>query len=268
MNDRGAGGPPAECVRLAATLRELRAATGLSMAALAARTPYSKSSWERYLNGRTVPPRQAVEELCALAGAPPQRPLALWELAESAWSGRDARQARPAVARDAAPPARPRVPRAYAVGLACLSLIAAGTLLVLTRTGGDDGPEHAGAVVVPAGCRGDACTGRDPEELECSTAAQPPVTLGEQRLHGTVVKVRHSELCGTVWARVDRGAAGDRVEIAVPDAEAQRAVVADEFDAMASVSTPMAAVSADLLDRVEACLVRDGERSCFTVAPG
>lgn len=76
--------------QLAAALRELKAATGLSMAGLAAKTPYSKSSWERYLNGRTLPPREAVEELCRLAGEPEGRCVALWELAEAETSGRAA----------------------------------------------------------------------------------------------------------------------------------------------------------------------------------
>ncbi|USA01676.1 helix-turn-helix domain-containing protein [Streptomyces lydicamycinicus] len=87
----GSGGEPrggVECSRLAAGLRELRARTGLSLAALAARTPYSKSSWERYLNGKKLPPRDAVEALCRLAGEPAGRLVALWELADAAWSGR------------------------------------------------------------------------------------------------------------------------------------------------------------------------------------
>ncbi|WP_046734120.1 helix-turn-helix domain-containing protein [Streptomyces humi] len=77
-----------ERTRLAASLRELRARTGLSMAALATKTAFSKSSWERYLNGKSLPPRQAVQELCRLAGEPDGRCLALWEIAESEWSGR------------------------------------------------------------------------------------------------------------------------------------------------------------------------------------
>ncbi|MGW5658203.1 DUF2690 domain-containing protein [Streptomyces humi] len=77
-----------ERTRLAASLRELRARTGLSMAALATKTAFSKSSWERYLNGKSLPPRQAVQDLCRLAGEPDGRCLALWELAESQWSGR------------------------------------------------------------------------------------------------------------------------------------------------------------------------------------
>ncbi|WP_405985058.1 helix-turn-helix domain-containing protein [Streptomyces sp. NBC_00872] len=78
----------AEGERLAAELSALRERTGLSLAALAERTPYSKSSWQRYLNGTQPLPRQAVEALCALADEPSVRLLALWELADVAWSGR------------------------------------------------------------------------------------------------------------------------------------------------------------------------------------
>ncbi|MFR0353477.1 helix-turn-helix domain-containing protein [Streptomyces sediminimaris] len=80
-----------ECARLAEALRELRGRTELSLAALAGRTAFSKSSWERYLNGRTLPPRSAVEALCRVADVPATRYVALWELAEAAWSGRGAR---------------------------------------------------------------------------------------------------------------------------------------------------------------------------------
>ncbi|WP_143074842.1 helix-turn-helix domain-containing protein, partial [Streptomyces mangrovisoli] len=79
------GRPP-----LAAALYELKGRTGLSLAGLAAKTAFSKSSWERYLNGRTVPPRTAVEELCRLAGEPEARCLALWDLADTDASGRAA----------------------------------------------------------------------------------------------------------------------------------------------------------------------------------
>ncbi|MFG2527218.1 helix-turn-helix domain-containing protein [Streptomyces sp. NPDC048516] len=77
-----------ESSRLAVRMRELRERTGLTLAGLAERTPYSKSSWERYLNAKKLPPRGAVEALCLLAGEPPGGLLALWELADAAWSGR------------------------------------------------------------------------------------------------------------------------------------------------------------------------------------
>ncbi|GGY13608.1 hypothetical protein GCM10010358_77340 [Streptomyces minutiscleroticus] len=57
-----------ECAALAEGLRAVRARTGPSLVALAERTAYSKSSWERYLNGKKPVPRQAVEALCATAG--------------------------------------------------------------------------------------------------------------------------------------------------------------------------------------------------------
>ena len=83
-----APGPSGDCDHLAQELRELKVRTGLSLVALAGRTPYSKSSWERYLNGKKPVPRQAVEALCAVAGEPCARLLALWELADTEWSGR------------------------------------------------------------------------------------------------------------------------------------------------------------------------------------
>ncbi|MEV0478601.1 helix-turn-helix domain-containing protein, partial [Streptomyces prunicolor] len=81
--------------QLDSSLRELKTRTGLSLAGLAAKTPYSKSSWERYLNGKTLPPREAVEELCQLAGEPEGRCVALWEIAEAETSGRGASETPP-----------------------------------------------------------------------------------------------------------------------------------------------------------------------------
>ncbi|MEU9408862.1 helix-turn-helix domain-containing protein [Streptomyces sp. NPDC048281] len=107
----GPGRPPRpetapEVRHLVERLREARESTGLSFAALAARTAYSKSSWERYLNGKTLPPRDAVETLAKLSGADPVRLLALWRLADRAWSGRDA-QATAAAVDEAEPTAGP-----------------------------------------------------------------------------------------------------------------------------------------------------------------
>ncbi|MBC2906757.1 helix-turn-helix domain-containing protein [Streptomyces sp. PSKA01] len=79
-----------ELARLAEALRELKSRTGLSLAALSVRTPFSKSSWDRYLNGKTLPPREAVQVLCRLALEPDGRCLALWDIAETEWSGRAA----------------------------------------------------------------------------------------------------------------------------------------------------------------------------------
>ncbi|MEU6389476.1 helix-turn-helix domain-containing protein [Streptomyces sp. NPDC046939] len=66
-------------------LRRLKDRSGLSLASLASKTRYSRSSWERYLNGKALPPRQAVEELARITGADPVRLLVLHEMAEEAW---------------------------------------------------------------------------------------------------------------------------------------------------------------------------------------
>ncbi|MFI1498504.1 helix-turn-helix domain-containing protein [Streptomyces platensis] len=92
--------------QLVVRLRRLKDHSGLSLAALAARTPYSKSSWERYLNGKKLPPAAAVEALARLCGADVTRLLALHEVAAQAWSaGRPVPEARPPV-----PAARPAPP--------------------------------------------------------------------------------------------------------------------------------------------------------------
>ncbi|WP_030218478.1 peptidoglycan-binding protein [Streptomyces bikiniensis] len=70
--------------RLLAWLRRLKDHSGLSLAALAARTSYSRSSWERYLNGKKPVPRRAVEELARECGTEPTRLVVLYEVVERA----------------------------------------------------------------------------------------------------------------------------------------------------------------------------------------
>ncbi|MFI6338867.1 DUF2690 domain-containing protein [Streptomyces sp. NPDC050535] len=77
----GVPSPPG--ARLAAALMQLKQRTGLSLAQLANVTTFSKSSWERYLNGKSLPPRSAVKELCRLAGEPADHPLALLDIART-----------------------------------------------------------------------------------------------------------------------------------------------------------------------------------------
>ncbi|WP_413099888.1 helix-turn-helix domain-containing protein [Streptomyces sp. Inha503] len=74
--------------QLVVQLRRLKDRSGLSLASLEAKTGYSRSSWERYLNGKALPPRQAVEELARVTGAEPTRLLVLYEVAEEAWRQR------------------------------------------------------------------------------------------------------------------------------------------------------------------------------------
>lgn len=70
----------------AGQLRRLVDRSGLSIAAVADRTGYSKTSWERYLNGRLLAPKGAIVALAEVTGTDPVHLATMWELAERAWS--------------------------------------------------------------------------------------------------------------------------------------------------------------------------------------
>ncbi|MFD6415121.1 DUF2690 domain-containing protein [Streptomyces sp. NPDC060194] len=67
-------------------LRRLVDRSGLSVAAVSDRTGYSKTSWERYLNGRLLAPKGAIAALAEVTGTNPNHLNTMWELAERAWS--------------------------------------------------------------------------------------------------------------------------------------------------------------------------------------
>ncbi|MFG2195216.1 helix-turn-helix domain-containing protein [Streptomyces sp. NPDC048639] len=67
-------------------LRRLVDRSGLSVSAVADRTGYSRTSWERYLNGRLLPPQGAVVALADVTGTHSGHLTTMWELAERAWS--------------------------------------------------------------------------------------------------------------------------------------------------------------------------------------
>ncbi|MFF4486987.1 DUF2690 domain-containing protein [Streptomyces sp. NPDC001544] len=70
----------------AGQVRRLVDRSGLSIAALADRTGYSKTSWERYLGGRLLAPKGAIVALAEVTGTDPDHLTTMWELAERAWS--------------------------------------------------------------------------------------------------------------------------------------------------------------------------------------
>ncbi|MBU7597546.1 helix-turn-helix domain-containing protein [Streptomyces sp. P38-E01] len=78
--------------QLVVRLRELKDHSGLSGSALASRTGYSRSSWDRYLNGRTLPPVGAIEALAGVCGEDPARLLALRDVAQGARSAAEAEE--------------------------------------------------------------------------------------------------------------------------------------------------------------------------------
>ncbi|MZF53225.1 DUF2690 domain-containing protein [Streptomyces sp. SID5594] len=66
----------------ASQLRLIVERSGLNITALADRTGFDETSWERYLSGRNLPPRRAVVALADATGTPQHDLTAMWELAE------------------------------------------------------------------------------------------------------------------------------------------------------------------------------------------
>ncbi|MFJ2608941.1 MULTISPECIES: DUF2690 domain-containing protein [unclassified Streptomyces] len=209
---------PPERARLTVALGELRQRTGLSLAGLAERTTFSKSSWDRYLNGRTLPPRTAVTELCALAGEPPDHYLALRDLTPHP------RQAPPApTSPPSPPPPRPRLRGAtvLAVLAAVCALTTASVTSALALLPPPPPPHRAAPRAVAAGplCGGASCAGQDPMAARCAAA---PVTLADHRTAtGAWMELRYSPVCGTSWARMWGTRVGDRIDMTPGGGEAR-----------------------------------------------
>ncbi|MBC7271736.1 MAG: peptidoglycan-binding protein [Streptomyces sp.] len=80
------GGLHPQVTQLIVELRKLKDRGELSTRQLATKTGYSARSWVRYLNGRSLPPRQAVQALARLGGQDPARLLVLHEIAAAQWA--------------------------------------------------------------------------------------------------------------------------------------------------------------------------------------
>ncbi|WP_329301300.1 XRE family transcriptional regulator [Streptomyces sp. NBC_00659] len=76
---------------LVGQLRLLVDRSGLGVVAVADRTGYSRTSWERYLNAGLLAPKGAVVALAEVTGANPVHLATMWELAEHAWSRSETR---------------------------------------------------------------------------------------------------------------------------------------------------------------------------------
>ncbi|MGW2547954.1 helix-turn-helix domain-containing protein [Kitasatospora sp. NPDC001574] len=77
------GTPKGPADRLSEELQSLKSSSGLTYARISERTHYAKSSWERWVNGKQFPPRDAVERIAAVCQADERRLLELWTLAEA-----------------------------------------------------------------------------------------------------------------------------------------------------------------------------------------
>ncbi|MFD5629010.1 peptidoglycan-binding protein [Streptomyces sp. NPDC127072] len=72
--------------QLIVRLRKLKDRGELSTRQLAAKTGYSVRSWHRYLNGGSLPPREAVEAVARIGADDPTRLLVLHEIAAERWA--------------------------------------------------------------------------------------------------------------------------------------------------------------------------------------
>lgn len=144
--------------QLVVRLRRLKDHSGLSARQLAAKTGYSTSSWERYLGGRSLPPREAVEAMARIAGEDPTRLLALHEVAAEAWTERrgGAFEGRAGDVVESVPrPRRPartwiRTRTAVVVGAVALVLAVSTTVLLAVRLDRDGGEKQAAPSATPS----------------------------------------------------------------------------------------------------------------------
>jgi len=258
-----------ETAQLAARMREVRAAAGLSLAQLARRTPYSKSSWARYLAGTQPVPRRAVEALCEVAGVRPERLLVLWELADARWSGRARATPEPR-------PEHRNVRSAPYVWGAAAGLAAAAVAAVAVLLSGPYGSSPATTGTAPAtftpgpGCSGRTCEGKNPIDMGCGGRQMVRTLAARTAADGRSVQLRNGTACHAVWARASRLHLGDRVELTLPGAPRKEVQVDTDKERNAYLATPMTALTPphDPGDARVCLIPADGRRVCFTGGSG
>ncbi|MBR8643115.1 peptidoglycan-binding protein [Streptomyces tuirus] len=144
--------------QLVVRLRRVKDHSGLSLRQLAAKTGYSTSSWERYLSGRSLPPREAVEAMARLGGDDPTRLLALHEVAAQAWGRTTERHGPPAGTDPPRPHARALRITLIAGSVALVLAVAASVLLAVRLTDGESkvaaAPPASATTTAPGAPRG------------------------------------------------------------------------------------------------------------------
>ncbi|MEU1802282.1 peptidoglycan-binding protein [Streptomyces sp. NPDC019937] len=138
--------------RFVSRLRLLKDRSGLSLVSLQAKTQFSDSSWERYLNGKVLPPSTAVEALARLSGEDVARLMELRDAAAKTWYTASDADSTPGsdTARGVAESEAPRI-RAVALSLAAGGLLlsaAVSMLLVMDARQPNDGSNRGSTVDV------------------------------------------------------------------------------------------------------------------------
>ncbi|MFF9840721.1 DUF2690 domain-containing protein [Streptomyces sp. NPDC013740] len=229
---------------LAGELLALKKASGASFAQLSEKTHYAKSSWERWVNGKQFPPRDAVESLARLCGTDPAPLLSLWDEEE-------ARRTAPEGETDAADEeaggaaaSRSRRTLWLSLVLAVLLVAGAGTWAVVALSGSDEPtapkPKPVVKVAGPAtGCTLTGCEGKDPKKMNCGADA---VTVRTGSIpKDLVIELRYSRACKAAWGRISYAEVGATVVVNNSDGAAQADVVHYDRD----VYTPLIAAPDD-----------------------
>jgi hypothetical protein len=183
---------------------------------------------------------------------------ALWERAESRWSGRSADPEPVTANPDAVVLPRHRR-RLRNPAMAVLALLVAGMVALVVWVVGA-AALSAGPAAPPytVGCRGGQCAGGEPEAMACSVDA---ASFADLRVGNAYVEVRISDQCGAAWTRVSHSHVGDRVLVLDQHGRTETVTIADDASAAQYVHTRM--LAAPRHSDVRACLESpDRERRC------
>ncbi|MEW2633283.1 DUF2690 domain-containing protein [Streptomyces sp. NPDC048389] len=247
-------------------LRLLRRRSGMTLATLAGRTSYSKSSWERYLNGKALPPRQAVQEFARAVSVKPDRLLVLLDITEREQEGKtpenaepespERRQAEPpgtapSAEETATPVEEPAVPAAgrrrwgavawvgTAVGMAA-GLIA-GMLITPGSSSGKPATKSGVAKCVDFECRN-----KDAQRMDCHIGVW---TAAAEKVGSSYLELRYSPGCRAAWARITEAQIGDTARVeGRHDRSAERSISYDKDTYSPMIEAPYPAA-------VRACAV-------------
>ncbi|WP_244204357.1 helix-turn-helix domain-containing protein [Streptomyces africanus] len=209
--------------QLVVQMRRLKDRSGLSLESLEMKTGVSRSSWDRYLNGKTLPPRRAVEELARASGADSVRLLVLHEIAEDARQrrsalslsdsatdpGRDVPGVEPASVKDARPPLVRRGVALAAAAFAALAGMGAGMVISSAWNGDRSAGDHVKATAAapgPSSSTTSATAGRDRYAFQPGTSYPCEVRRSEaagKGLYAGYSVTRSAVLAGPGWDVVE-----------------------------------------------------------------
>ncbi|WP_089099047.1 helix-turn-helix domain-containing protein [Streptomyces hyaluromycini] len=262
---------------LVVELRGLKDRSGLSLAVLARRTPHSKSSWERYLNGKALPPQHAVTALGKLADSDPARLVRLWDLANTAWHDQEAPYIRDGQAEASVvvtertpvtgagePPSGRRLGRRTLVWAGAALAAAAASCAALFSVFGGPSHTHADPDATPGtgtparqldvNCFSDSCAGKNPKQTGCGGDAW---TAALYKIAGVYVELRYSDACKAAWSRISWGRPGDIARVVSEGGRTYQNRVhydTDTFTAMVAAPSPSTAKACvQLTSGVHAC---------------